>query len=116
MPTNESQLLAKLKRANPSLVSSWAKRQVKSVAARGGYLVTKLDEDARRYARVSHNDAVPLPAGAEQTLRLDNPQLVELQARYDALDISATAHTQWRQSFLKRNLSLALRSWRNCQT
>ena len=107
MPPSDSQFIAKLKRANPSLVASWAKRQAKSVAARGGYLVTKMDDEARRYARVSHNDEVPLPAGAEQTLRLDNPRLVELQAAYDNLDVAATAHTQWRQSFLKRNLSLA---------
>ena len=66
-----------------------------------------MDEDARRYARVSHNEEVPLPPGAELTLRQDNPRLVELQSAYDALDIPATAHTQWRQSFLKRNLSLA---------
>ncbi|GAA3828102.1 putative sugar O-methyltransferase [Nocardioides panacisoli] len=107
MPPTESQILAKLKRANPSLVSSWAKRQAKSVAARGGYLVTKMDDEARRYARVSHNDALPLPAGAEQTLRLDNPQLQKLQEAYDNLDVAATSHTQWRQGFLKRNLSLA---------
>ena len=61
MSKSESPFLAKLKRANPSLVSSWAKRQAKSVAARGGYLVTKMDDEARRYARVSHNDAVPPP-------------------------------------------------------
>jgi len=107
VPPSESQFLAKLKRANPSLVKSWTKRQVKAVAARGGYLVTKMDEEARRYARVSHNDAVPLPPGADEALRTDNPKLVELQASYDALDVAATAHTQWRQSFLKRNLSLA---------
>lgn len=107
MPSSDSQLLAKLKRADPSLVRSWAKRQAKTVAARGGYLVTKMDDEARRYARVSHNDAVPLPPGAEETLRIDNPKLVELQAAYDSLDVAATAHTQWRQGFLKRNLSLA---------
>ncbi len=107
MPSSDSQLLAKLKRANPSLVGSWAKRQAKSAIARRGYLVTKMDTEARRYARVSHNDEVPLPPGAEEALRLDNPKLVALQAAYDSLDVSATAHTQWRQSFLKRNLSLA---------
>ncbi|KAA1427474.1 putative sugar O-methyltransferase [Nocardioides antri] len=107
MPPSESQVLAKLKRANPSLVRSWAKRQAKAAAARSGYLVTKLDGEAQRYARVSHNDAVALPPGAEETLRQDNPRLAELQAAYDALDIPATAHTQWRQGFLKRNLSLA---------
>jgi putative sugar O-methyltransferase len=50
---------------------------------------------------------VPLPAGAEDELRADNPRLRELEEAYDALDIPATAHTQWRSSFLKRNLSMA---------
>jgi hypothetical protein len=106
-PLSDSPLIARLKRANPALVSSWTKRQVKSVAARSGYLVTRLDDEARRYARVSHNDEVPLPAGAEAALRHDNPKLVELEAAYDALDIPAAAHTQWRSGWLGRNLSLA---------
>jgi hypothetical protein len=99
--------LARIRRADPTRLRSWARQQVKGVAARSGYLVTRLDEEARRYVRVSHNDAVELPAGAEQALRQDNPKLLELQAAYDALDIPATAHTQWRRSFLRRNLSLA---------
>jgi hypothetical protein len=96
-----------MKRANPTLVRQWTRRQVKSLAARGGYLVTRLDDEARRYARVSHNDAVALPAGAEETLRHDNPKLVELERAYDALDIAATSHTQWRSGWLGRNLSMA---------
>jgi len=99
--------MARARRANPALVRSWTKRKIKSAAARGGYLVTKLDDEARRYARVSHNDAVALPPGAEETLRGDNPKLLELQKTYDALDIAATAHTQWRSGWLGRNLSLA---------
>jgi hypothetical protein len=96
-----------VRRANPALVRSWTKRQIKTAAARSGYLVTRLDDEARRYARVSHNDEVELPAGAEETLRQDNPKLVELERAYDALDIPATAHTQWRSGWLGRNLSLA---------
>ncbi|HET6165207.1 MAG TPA: putative sugar O-methyltransferase [Marmoricola sp.] len=106
-PLSDSPFVARVRRANPALVRAWSKRQVKSLAARGGYLVTKLDDEARRYARVSHNDAVELPAGAEETLRGDNPKLVELQEAYDALDIAATSHTQWRSGWLGRNLSLA---------
>jgi hypothetical protein len=94
-------------RVNPALFGQWARRQVKSIAARNGYLVMRLDEEARRYARVSHNDAVALPAGAESTLRPDNPKLVELEQAYDALDIAATSHTQWRSGWLGRNLSMA---------
>ncbi len=106
-PLSDSPFVARVRRANPALFRAWSKRQVKSLAARGGYLVTKLDDEARRYARVSHNDAVELPPGAEETLRGDNPRLVELQKAYDALDIAATSHTQWRSGWLGRNLSLA---------
>jgi hypothetical protein len=106
-PLSDSPALARVKRANPALVSSWARRKLKSAAARSGYLVTRLDDEARRYARVSHNDEVPLPPGAEATLRGDNPKLMELQRAYDALDIAATSHTQWRSGWLGRNLSLA---------
>ena len=94
-------------RVNPALFGQWARRQVKSVAARNGYLVMRLDDEARRYARVSHNDAVALPAGAEEALRPGNPKLVELEQAYDALDIAATSHTQWRSGWLGRNLSMA---------
>src|SRR4051794_11821450 len=96
-----------MKRATPKLVGQWTRRQVKSLAARSGYLVTRLDDEARRYARVSHNDAVALPAGADEFLRHDNPLLVELERAYDALDIAATSHTQWRSGWLGRNLSMA---------
>ncbi|QYJ03940.1 putative sugar O-methyltransferase [Nocardioides panacisoli] len=103
----ENRLLARARRATPSLVGGWAKRQAKTVAARSGYLVTRLDDEAKRYAAVSHNDEVPLPPGAEETLRADNPRLVELERAYEALQVPATAHTQWRSSFLRRNLSMA---------
>ena len=106
-PLSDSRLLARVRRANPALVRAWVRRQAKSAAARSGYLVTRLDDEARRYARVSHNDAVALPPGAEQTLRSDNPKLIELERAYDALDIAATSHTQWRSGWLGRNLSLA---------
>lgn len=94
-------------RVNPGRLGQWARQRVKSLAARNGYLVMRLDDEAKRYARVSHNDAVPLPAGAEQTLRHDNPRLVEMEQAYDALDIAATSHTQWRSGWLGRNLSMA---------
>lgn len=100
-------LVAKVRRANPERVRHWATHRAKVAAARAGLMVSRMDDDARRYVQVSHNDAVPLPAGAEETLRADNPALLELEAAYDALDIPATSHTQWRSSFLKRNLSLA---------
>lgn len=95
----------------PSISASsarhWATQRTKIAAARAGFLITRLNEESRRYVEISHNDAVPLPAGAEHELRPDNPALDELEAAYDGLGIPAAAHTQWRQSFLKKNLSLA---------
>ncbi|UDY23615.1 hypothetical protein [Nocardioides sp. Kera G14] len=87
-----------------------AKHRVKVAIARRGYLVTRMDEaEAGRYLVSSHNDRVPLPAGAEEALRLDHPRLVELQAAYDALaaTVPAAVPTQWHSGFLKKSLSLA---------
>lgn len=70
-------------------------------------MVSRVDDETRRYVSVTHNDEVQLPAGAETYLRADNPKLVELQGAYDALDMPAAAHTQWRQGFLRKNLSMA---------
>ena len=88
-------------------VSHDARMAVKDALARRGYLLTKLDDEAQRYVSATHNDSVPLPAGAEEYLRADNPELVKLQAAYDAYDVAASVPTQWNASFLKRNLSLA---------
>jgi len=107
MSATTSPLVARMRRANPALVRGWAKRKLQSGIARTGYLVTKLDDEARRYLEVSHNADVPLPAGAEQELTQDNPRLAELRAAYDALDFPSAVPSQWRDSFLKSNLSLA---------
>lgn len=102
-----SPYVARLKRANATLVRAWLRQRVKTAAARMGFLVTRLDEDARRYVTVSHNDEVPLPVGAEETLRSDNPDLVALEEAYDAFESPAVGHTQWRKSFLEKNLKIA---------
>ncbi|MDZ5620015.1 class I SAM-dependent methyltransferase [Nocardioides sp. HM23] len=100
-------LIARAKRANPELVRHWLLRRARMGAARAGIMVSRIDEESRRYVDVTHNDAVPLPPGADEYLRADNPALTELEAAYDALDIPAAAHTQWQQGFLKKNLSMA---------
>lgn len=107
MAANSNALLAKAKRANPSLVRSWVTSRAKIAAAKAGLSITRLDEDGRRYFQVTYNDAEPLPAGAEQTLRMDNPDLLELGRAYDAANVPATAHSQWNSGFLKKNLSIA---------
>lgn len=107
MKASTSPLVARAKRANPTLVRGWAKRKVQATLARGGYLVSRIDEEGRRYLEPSHNGDVPLPPGAEAELRQDNPRLTALREAYDALDFAAAVPTQWRESFLKKNLSLA---------
>lgn len=104
---SSSAFVAKAKRARPELVRGWLERRVKMGAARAGFMISRIDEDSRRYVQVTHNDEVALPAGAEETLRSDNPALAELERAYETLDVPATAHTQWQSGFLKRNLSLA---------
>lgn len=108
MPTNKTQtLVARARRANPELVRSWFLRRARMSAARAGILISRVDEETRRYVSVTHNDEVALPEGAESYLQADNPRLRELQASYDALDIPAAVHTQWQEGFLKKNLSMA---------
>lgn len=106
-PISSSTILAKARRANPALVRNWVTQRAQTAAARAGFLVSRIDEESRHYVQVSHNDGVPLPPGAEDVLRADNPSLQELDRAYDALQIPATAHTQWQSGFLKRNLSMA---------
>jgi putative sugar O-methyltransferase len=104
--SSNNPLKARAAQVAPSRMASWARSRVKAAAARAGYLVDKLDDDSRRYVMMTHSD-VPLPAGAEEVLRRDNPDLLALESAYDALDIPATTHTQWRSSFLRKNLSMA---------
>lgn len=105
--TPTSPVLARLRRANPDLVRGWLKRKTQAKLAQAGYLVTRLDEESRKYVEPSHDHDVPLPNGAEEYLRQDNPRLLELREAYNALDHPASVPSQWRDSFLKKNLSLA---------
>lgn len=105
--TSNKPWVARAKTVTPGRLAGWTRSKAKAAAARAGYLVDRLDDDSRRYVTLTHNDSVALPAGAEQTLRRDNPDLLALERAYDELDIPATTHTQWRSSFLRKNLSMA---------
>lgn len=59
-----------------------------------GDLITASAED-RRYLENLHDDSVPLPEGAEQELRPDNPRLLELREAYAALDLPVLAPSRW---------------------
>lgn len=110
MHPSTQRAVAKLKRADVRTTTQWLKRQTKATIARTGYLVTRMDDDSRRYVAVTHNEAAPLPPGAEAELRADNPRLADLQRRYSELPsqgVLAAVPTQWNSGFLKRNLSMA---------
>lgn len=102
-----SRTLARIRRANPALVKQWSKRRLQTRLARAGYLVTRLNDDTVRYVEPSYDGGIPLPTGAAETLKADNGRLVKLRAAYSALTWPSAAPTQWNDSFLKKNLSLA---------
>lgn len=100
-------LVAKARRADAQRTKSWLLNLAREGAAKAGLDVHRLDDETRRYVKVSYNDEIPLPVGAESTLTRENPELVALERAYGELDIPATAHTQWRAGFLKKSLSMA---------
>jgi putative sugar O-methyltransferase len=48
----------------------------------------------------------PLPIGAEQYLRYDNPRLSELRKHFRALDDPAVYHSQWTNEYVGREIDL----------
>ncbi|GAB2779440.1 hypothetical protein GCM10027020_36160 [Nocardioides salsibiostraticola] len=109
MPTNSPlrPLIAKARRTDAHRTKAWAFKHARAGAAKAGLDVKRIDDEGRRYVQVSYNDELPLPDNAESTLRSDNPELIGLEQAYAALDIPATAHSQWRAGFLKKSLSMA---------
>lgn len=107
MSSSANEFVARMKRANPSLVAGAVKRRVQSGLARRGYLISRIDAEGRKYFEITQEGDVPLPAGAEETLRADNPRLTELREAYDALTYPSAVPSQWSDAFLKKNLSLA---------
>jgi SAM-dependent methyltransferase len=53
-----------------------------------------------------HDESVPLPPGAEEELRPDHPELLELRAAYAALDLPATRASRWSAERVDRFLDL----------
>lgn len=66
----------------------------------------ELTDEERRYLTSQYDDRIPLPAGGLDYLRPDNPRLLELRRAYDALDIPAVEHSQWRPSNVSGYLDL----------
>jgi SAM-dependent methyltransferase len=106
MSTRVDRIAARIRAVRPAPVWAALKDRLQSRLVRAGYLVAKLDEESIRYLVPSHDHAIPLPPGAEETLRADHPRLAQLRAAYEALDYPTAVPTQWNDSFLRKNLSL----------
>jgi SAM-dependent methyltransferase len=55
----------------------------------------ELTEEERRWMTTKHDDSVPLPPGAAEQLRPDNPRLRELRETYAALDLPVRDASRW---------------------
>ncbi|MGN6721730.1 MAG: hypothetical protein ACTHJM_03870, partial [Marmoricola sp.] len=71
-----------------------------------GWDLRRIDEETMRYSLTSYNASVPLPAGAAEYLRADNPYLLELKAAYDGSDIRAAAPSLWIDAFVDDQVAL----------
>lgn len=86
---------------------SYLKLFARKTLTRAGWRLRRIsDEDERMSLLMGHDPDVPLPPGAEQALRYDNPRLIELQARYQNMDSPVCAHTQWRSQLRPGALDL----------
>lgn len=81
-------------------------------AAIGAWL-TLLDRDSRVVRKlgwkphgVRHDDSIPLPPGAQQVLRPDNPDLIRWRELYATLDLPVCRHTFWDRRMLARDVNL----------
>jgi SAM-dependent methyltransferase len=66
----------------------------------------ELTDADRRYLTTLHDDSVPLPEGAEEYLRPDNPRLIALRESYAALDSPVTAASRWHGDAVESFLDL----------
>ena len=76
MASNKTRtLIAKAKRANPQLVAGSLARRARMRAAKAGILISRVDEETRRYVNLTNNDTVtqqmgPLSVQAGSVLKM----------------------------------------------
>jgi hypothetical protein len=85
-------------------------KRVRDLAQRGGPEphpdLVRLTHEDRRYLTSLHDDSVPLPPGASEELRDDNPHLQDLRDRYAALDLPVLAASRWNRAAVDTFLDL----------
>jgi FkbM family methyltransferase len=73
---------------------------------RRGYGLVVLDHVGAGSGRVRSDRSVPLPPSAAETLRADNPRLVQLREQYDRLDWPVCTHSRWQSHNFEHWLDL----------
>jgi hypothetical protein len=82
------------------------KNGVRRILRHTGYDIVRQSLRDSRYARPSHDNALPLPPGALEDLRGNHPHLQSLRARYAAVDLPMAQHTHWGGDYLQKELDL----------
>lgn len=62
--------------------------------------------EERRYLVNHYDDRTPLPDGAAEQLREDNPRLLELRRSYESLDLPAVRHFLWNAATVAGNVDM----------
>lgn len=89
------------------MITKLVKNPIRSALAKAGLTIRRVtDEEERIYLMAGSDTTVPLPAGAEQTLRYDNPRLLDLQRRYQAVNSPICVHTQWKRQLRPDSMDL----------
>ena len=89
-------------KTKPKKTGNWAKDIVQTQMRKAGF-------EVKRYifTEESHQTEVPLPEGANEYLRRDNPKLLEMQKRNAATQLPVTVPGLWGKKHLKQNISLS---------
>jgi hypothetical protein len=82
------------------------RRLGRSALARSGYQLSRVKDRDEKYESAAFSSSLPLPEGAEESLRADNPRLLELRERYAKVQLPMAVQTLWDQSYLERELDL----------
>lgn len=85
---------------------SIVRRGLEWLLARRGYELVPRGQLEDGYTDHRHDAEVPLPDGAAEALRPDNPRLLELRARYGSLDWAVRATSRWDDESLNAWLDL----------
>ncbi|ORE89146.1 hypothetical protein ATO7_04685 [Oceanococcus atlanticus] len=87
------------------------KRLVRRAFAKAGLRISRIDQQSEaetaRLKAASFNAEHPLPEGTADYLRHDNPRLMALRERYNALTVDAAVHSLWNPQRMDRQLELS---------